>query len=241
MDILICVLLFLVGICSAFIQRVSGFGQGIFAMLFLPHFLPTHTASAAICSLFSCATTTYNAWKYKKHIAFRVVWPLMAAALITIPIAVRYATKISGQTFQMILGVVLVVLSVYFLVFSKKIRIRPTLWSGLLTGSVSGVLSGLFSTGGPPIVLYLTNAIAGKDIYFATIQFFFCTTSWYSAVVRIMNGILTVDLLGYAAVGLVGCMIGDSLGRRVFDRIDSELLKKIIYIGMIISGILMIL
>ena len=56
--------------------------------------------------------------KYKKHIAFRVVWPLMAAALITIPIAVRYATKISGQTFQMILGVVLVVLSVYFLVFS---------------------------------------------------------------------------------------------------------------------------
>jgi len=44
----------------------------------------------------------------------------------------------------------------------------------------------------------------------------------------------------YAVIGLVGCMIGDMLGKLVFDKLDSEKLKLVIYIGMIISGIWMI-
>ena len=184
--------------------------------------------------------TTYNAWKYRRQIAFRVILPPLLTAMVTIPIAVRYSVRISGPLFQRILGVVLICLSIYFLLFSKRIRIRPTVPGGLFAGALGGVLSGLFATGGPPIVLYLTQAIEGKLIYFASIQFYFCITSFYGTAVRIANGVLTVHLLGYAAIGLVGCMIGDSLGRRVFDKINGELLKKIIYIGMIISGILMV-
>lgn len=240
LELSVSILVFLVGIGSAFIQRVSGFGQGIFVMLFLPHFLPSHTASAAISGLFSCITNSYNAWKYKKQIAFRIILPPLAAGFVTIPIAVHYSVKISGQVFHMVLGVVLICLSIYFLLFSKRMKIRPTVPGGLFAGALGGTLSGLFSTGGPPIVLYLTQATEGKLIYFASIQFYFCMTGLYSTAVRIVNGVLTAELMVYAAIGLVGCMIGDTFGKKVFDKIDAEMLKKIIYIGMIISGILMI-
>ena len=50
MDPLHIVLLIIIGMGGGFVQRVSGFGLGIFVMLFLPHFLPTHTAAAAISS-----------------------------------------------------------------------------------------------------------------------------------------------------------------------------------------------
>ena len=64
-------LLVLIGMGAGFVQRVSGFGLGIFAMLFLPHFMPDHTAAAAISSLFSCATTSYNALRYRKAVSYK--------------------------------------------------------------------------------------------------------------------------------------------------------------------------
>ena len=108
-------------------------------------------------------------------------------------------------------------------------------------GALSGTLNGLFSTGGPPVVLYMAAAIADKAVYFATIQTFFGFTNVFSTAMRAVSGIITLRVLVLAAVGAVGCMIGDRIGSRVFDRISSEKVKKIIYLGMIVSGALMII
>ena len=101
-------------------------------------------------------------------------------------------------------------------------------------------LGGLFSTGGPPAVLSLTNATADNATYFATIQFYFCLTNYYTTATRAINGLITLELLKYGAIGIIGCIAGDMLGRKVFDKLDAQKLKYIIYIGMIVSGILML-
>ena len=49
-----------------------------------------------------------------------------------------------------------------------------------------------------------------------------------------------MGVLTYAAVGILGSMAGDLLGGRVFDSLDSDKLKRIIYIGMIVSGFIML-
>ena len=239
MDLLHYVFLVLIGLGAGFVQRVSGFGLGIFAMVFLPHFLPSHTAAAAISSLFSCVTSTYNAVRYRKNIAYKTALPMVCAALVSIPIAVYFAAVVSGNIFTILLGAALIALSLFFLFFHKRIKLQPGFSNGLLTGALSGTLSGLFSTGGPPAVLYLSSATPDNITYFATIQFYFCFTNLYATTMRVANGIINGDLLLYAAIGMMGCMAGDSIGRIVFDKLDSNKLKYIIYIGMIISGILM--
>lgn len=165
---------------------------------------------------------------------------MLCAALLTIPLAVRFAKNVSADAFRMLLGGVLVAFSLYFLIFQKKIRIKPNLRNGILAGTLGGVLNGLFATGGPPIVLYLSSAMTDKTVYFATIQFYFAFTNLYATAMRIANGMLTAEILLYAGVGAVGCLLGDRLGRMVFDKLDVEKLRRIIYIGMIISGILML-
>lgn len=230
----------LVGFGAAFVQRVSGFGLGIFAMMFLPHFMPSHTAAAIIPCLFSCCTTTFNAIRYRKNVAFNTAIPMLTAALISIPIAVYFSAKVSAKIFEILLGSVLVVLSVYFLFFNKRIRIKPTVPNGIIAGTLGGALGGLFSTGGPPAVLYLTSATPDNITYFATIQFYFCLTNLYTTANRAINGMITLDLIIYAAVGILGCLGGDYLGRKVFDKLDAKKLKYVIYIGMIISGVLML-
>lgn len=239
MEPLHCLFLILIGIGAGFVQRVSGFGLGIFAMVFLPHFMPSHTDAAAISSLFACVTATYNAIRYRKNIAYKTALPMICAALISIPIAVHFSAVVSGNIFKILLGAVLILLSIYFIFFNKKINIKPTFSNGLLAGTLGGTLGGLFSTGGPPAVLYLSSATADNITYFATIQFYFCFTNLYATTMRVINGIINADILIYAAVGMIGCMAGDFIGKTVFDKLDSNKLKQIIYIGMIISGIVM--
>jgi uncharacterized membrane protein YfcA len=230
----------LVGFGAAFVQRVSGFGLGIFAMMFLPHFMPSHTAAATISCLFSCYTTTVNSIKYRKNVAYMTAIPMLASALISIPIAVYFAAKVEAHIFEILLGSVLIILSIYFLFFNKKIKIKPTPVNGIIAGTLGGALNGLFSTGGPPAVLYLTSAAPDNITYFATIQFYFCLTNIYATANRAINGLVTVDLLIYAAVGIIGCIAGDFFGTKVFNKLDAKKLKYVIYIGMIISGILML-
>ncbi len=234
------ILIILVGIGAAFVQRVSGFGLGIFAMMFLPHLFPVHTAAAAVSSLFSCYTTTFNSIKYRKEISFKTALPMMASALLTITAAVYFAEAVPKALFKALLGAVLILLSLYFMFLGKRLRIKPTVSNGLIAGALGGTLGGLFSTGGPPAVLYLTAAAPDKNTYFATIQFYFCFTNLYATAVRALNGQITTDILASAAVGILGCIIGDMLGSLVFDKLDGQKVKSIIYIGMIISGILML-
>ena len=111
----------------------------------------------------------------------------------------------------------------------------------MLCGALGGALNGLFSTGGPPVVLYMTHATTENKKYFAGVQFYFCVTIIYDTVMRAINGLLSWTLLVYALIGMLGCMVGDFIGAKVFNRLDGKKLKIIIYVAMIISGIFMIL
>ena len=224
-------LLLLVSAGAAFVQRVSGFGLGIVAMLFFPYFMPSQAASA-VAGLISCVGSSCNALRYRSHV--------LCAALVAIPLAVHFSAAAPEAVLKRLLGVVLVLLSVYFLFFSKKIHMKPTAWNGALAGFLGGTLSGLFSTGGPPAVLYLIHATEDNLTYFAAVQAYFALTNIYSAVMRAINGILTREVLVLAALGILGWWVGDRLGAKVFDRLDPDRLRRIIYIGMIVSGVLML-
>ena len=90
------------------------------------------------------------------------------------------------------------------------------------------------------MVLYLSCAMPDKMAYFATVQFYFAFTNLYATLMRIINGMIDVTLLTYAGAGAVGCLLGDRLGRMVFDKLDTDKLKRIIYFGMIVSGMMML-
>ncbi len=116
---------------------------------------------------------------------------------------------------------------------------KPSFCKGLVAGGVGCALNGLFSVGGPPVVLYMSNTTNNNQEYFAGIQFYFCATNILSTLTRVLNGIIDLNILIYALLGFSGCILGDCIGRLLFNKLNGDKLKKIIYIGMIISAILM--
>ena len=230
-----------VGAGAAFIQRVSGFGSGIFSMLLLPYLFGNTVTAAAVSGMWSTATTVFNAIRHRNYIDFKLILPIIIPAMLMVTLSVQWSKSVSSGIMMIILGGVLILLSIYFLLFSQKLRLKASLPGGIAIGTMGGVLSGLFSTGGPPVVLYLSGIISDKHIYFATIQGYFAITDLYGMGTRIFSGIITWQVLLYAAIGWIGSLIGNTLGGLVFNKINGQSLKKIIYIGMIISGMIMIL
>lgn len=234
------VLLILVVGGGAFVQRVTGFGMGIFAMLFLPYFMPSHGVTVAVLGTIGSIGAVYNAVRHWKHIRLKIMLPLVCSAMAVIPLAVYWSDVLPQSVIKRILGVVLVVLSIYFLFFSKRIHLKPTVPNGIAAGVLAGLLNGMFNTGGPPAVLYLVHATADNAVYFATIQAFFAATNLFSTVTRAVSGMLTAQVLGLSAIAAVGWWGGNALGAGIFNKLDGNRLKKLIYIGMVVSGALMI-
>ena len=135
---------------------------------------------------------------------------------------------------------VLVLMSIYFLFFKGKLSIRPGIRNGFLTGACGGVLNGLFSTGGPPIVLYLLGTTEGHAAYLATIQAYFAFNNVYATIIRFLNGQITAEMMPGLAGGFAGMILGVFFGGKMEKYIPDQMFLKLIYILMAFSGLMML-
>ena len=235
--ILICMMVYFL---ATFVQRVCGFGMGIVAIVILPYLIGSHTQTAAYTNMLSAVSSIWLAFRFRKIAKWNLIAPLLAGSFLATFLTVRLSRGASFGLLEKILGAVLVLMSVYFLFFKGKLSIRPGIRNGFLTGACGGVLNGLFSTGGPPIVLYLLGTTEGHAAYLATIQAYFAFNNVYATVIRLLNGQITAEMMPGLAGGLAGMMLGVFFGGKLEKYIPEEMFLKLIYILMAFSGIVML-
>lgn len=160
---------------------------------------------------------------------------------ITSFFAIKFVSSTDNRILEIILGSVLICLAAYFLLFSNKNSVTPTLKWQIPLGSLSGIMGGLFGMHGPAAVAYFLPSEKTKESYLAIAQAYFVITNIYMSIIRAGNGFVTSDV-GYGLLwALPGIVVGIFLGKKVFDKVNSDLLKKIIYIYMIVAGIIQII
>ncbi len=232
--ILFCALL---SLFASVVQSVTGFGYGILVMAILPHLTNSVVGCTVLVGFTSVVISVMNAWNYRRSFRFRNVAVLF---LVYVPVsfaAVWAAGRIDGAVMKRILGAVLILFTVYFVKFSGKIRIRPTLRNGLIASALSALFGGMFSTGGPPMAVYYLSVTKSKEEYLGSIQCFFLFSSLFSSAARIYNGYVTRPVLLMSLAAIATAVLGVTIARRVVRRIDAERQKKYIYALMAVSGV----
>lgn len=233
--------LFFSSTIASFIQRVSGFGFGICIMTILPILLQGKYGEATTLSgMLALTQSFYVACKLRKYIVWKRVLPMLGVFLVISYVCIGCIAKFENRMLMHILGVTLILLSLYFLFFSSKIKIRQSVPMQMGLGVVSGVLGGFFGMQGPPAVLYYVQTEPDKYYYAAQTQVFFVSGNVFMTCIRAQNGYLTMDVCKSWLIAIVGVIIGTIVGTYVFDKISSDKLKKVIYGYMIISGIVFI-
>ncbi len=230
------VVVFIAPIIAGFIQAVTGFGSGIFMMVFFPALFPILGASALSSSI-SLPATCVQAWNYRKISAWKLTLLPSAVYIFMSSVSILLAPYLPTAILKKTFGVVMILLSIYFLTISGKMKIKANMVSATICAMISGFMGGLFGIGGPPMVIYFLAALDSKEQYLGTLQSFFFITGAYTFIFRIINGIYTVDLIPYSILGVVGILIGTKVGRKVVDKINAETMKKLVYLFLGFAGL----
>jgi len=108
----------------------------------------------------------------------------------------------------------------------------------LIAGLLSGVLGGLFAMSGPPVVIYFMQSEEDSDHYLATLSAYFVISGLSSVLIKAGAGFITVNVWAGFAIGLFGMALGAIIGKKTRQQIKPQLLKKIVYAIMAVSGVI---
>lgn len=229
---------FLACIGGGFIQTTTGFGFGIFVMVFFPLYLLVLQASG-LSSVIMIFLLSSLAWRYRKHLQWKQALLPAAIYLVVSTAVIRLAPHFSLTGINFWLGVLMIAIACYMAFMSKKISVRATPLSAAVCSSLSGVADGLFGIGGPPMTVYFM-AVFGSDKlkYLGTIQCFFWATNLVNCVNRLSSGVLLPSTLLLAVPGIAGQFIGMAIGSKVVDRIRADQFRLFVYAFLGIAGVL---
>ncbi len=222
---------------ASFIQRVSGFGFGIFIMTILPFIMPSYAEATTLSGILSAAQSLIVVMRMWHLVSWRRLWPILTAFIVFSFFAVHFVAMVDSAFLRRVLGVVLIVISIYFFFVSERIHVRPTLGIQLSMGSLSGIMGGLFAMQGPPAVLYFVASERDKETYLAMTQVYFFVGNIFMTFVRAGEGFFTQAVGVSFLFAFVGIFLGTFLGKLVFDRLPIAVLRKVIYAYMAVSGV----
>lgn len=205
-------------------------------MALFPFVLPYMTA-VTLCTVSAPLSNVIVAIRYRRFIQWRKLWlPLVLALTASAVMSCLIASQAEG-TLKQLLGIFLVLLALYFLLFKDRIKVRDTLLTGSVCGLLSGLCGGFFGVNGPPAVVYFMAAADGDNRrYLATAQTFFLVLNIHITVMRIFNGAATMEMLYAALVGTAGVGAGTLIGLKIFKKLDLTSLYRFVYLFMAIMG-----
>lgn len=224
-------------ILAGLVQTVTGFGAGVVLILILSHFFDMLVAPG-INNIVGMCLTVILTWQYRRYIDLKKVLlpgiPFALTSVITIQVARSADLSMLGLVF----GLFLVSLSIYFLCFDKKVKLKANVPTAVTCAVISGIFSGLFGVGGPLMALYFLQITDSREEYVGNLQFFFTLTNLVNTTSRILSGIFTVSHIPITLVGFAGILLGKRIGGGIAGKLEPETLKKIVYIFVGVSGLI---
>ena len=235
------ILMALTAAAAGLVQGVTGFGCCIVMMLVYPYFYGVAQA-AGISIAAAVALNAAMAWHYRKELTVKkaVLPAILYIAVCTA--AIHFGSKMDAALIKRILGGFLIVLSIYYLFFHKAAAgkpMSPPAAAGAI--GISAVCDGLFGIGGPLMAVYYLGQTKTAHEFLGMIQFFFLITCVWNTGFRFATGVLTGAHLLPCVVCAAGILAGAFIANRIVDKVNADMLRKLTYVMIGISGVINLL
>lgn len=231
-------LIFLAFVVGGTIKGMLGFGMPLTTMSLLSTFLEVQTAAALNVLPMLCANTLQASRGGLLANTLRRFWPL----LITLALGTWMgATLIVALDPRWLLGI-LGILVVGFCAlnhFHPQLRLpdrreRPI---GIAIGFVAGVIGGLSTVHGPPLIMYATSLHLSKEAFVSALGTFFLMGGIFVTVAFVERGVLNLETAPWSLACVVPVIAGMWLGQRLGRRIDQDRFRQTVLIVLFILGL----
>jgi hypothetical protein len=225
-------------VLAAFTLRgLTGFGSGLFMVPILLLFLdmklvvPTSATFTMLCGFILLTTFQTRKWIRKD------VLPMLIGGAIIGTIAGTYVlTSFKSDSLKKLFGVFIIAYALKMLLWNRTNDKEPKNFIGIIAGFFGGLLGGLFSTGGPPVVIYLNKKTCDRRIFRATIIFYFLVVNSWQFAVYCYTGLITLNVLKFILCLLPAFVLGNLIGSFLHVKINDVLFNRIVGVVLLITG-----
>jgi uncharacterized membrane protein YfcA len=221
---------------AAVLQGLTGFGYSLMSLPLLALFMPVRVA-VPVLSLTSIFLNLLVFLKARRSVRFGRIIPLTIAGIVSVPAGIWILTSTGEALLQVIIGV-LVAMSAALYLSGFRIRIRREWLAMIPTGIVSGLLNGMTTFSGPPVILFLANQQVGKQTFRGSLALYFLLLNIAAAPAFIASGLLTEDIALATAIRFPAVLAGAFLGIRLSGKVEEGRFRKMALVILALLGLM---
>lgn len=227
-------------IIAAYVQTLTGFAFGLLLMgaIALTGLMPLPEAAIVISllTLANAAVVLASGWR---DIAGKPLFLSLAGAIPMIVagyILLELLASTSLSLLRLTLGVVIIVSGLQLIrrpVPVERMSLAPTF---VLFGGLGGLMGGLFSTAGPPLVFQFYRQPMPHVVIRETLVAIFAINSLVRLGIVALSGDWQPHALLWALVGLPAVLVATILARRWPPALSPRALRMAVFILLLLSG-----
>ncbi len=218
-----------------------GFGAGLIAVGSLALLLPELRDVVVLLLLVNLPAELWVVRKSWRRISWRGVLLLFVGVGLGIPLGTWLLRWGNPSFLLVVLGVFLVAVGAVFLVTPRPRRHGWPPWVAPPTGFLSGVLTGLFGTGGPPLVLYYQLGGADKTAFRGNLMAIFLLMTTVRVPSYAAFGLITAPRLWSAVAVMPAVLLGAFVGNHIHLRLEEATFRRMVSIALILIGLLLVM
>jgi uncharacterized protein len=223
-----------------FLEGITGFGCTVLALPFAIMLVGAKQAVPVLLFL-ALLLAIYIVSIDRKHIVWKAFFKIVLFVGLGLPFGIFTFGYFNENVLRWILGVFMIAVSVRgllsFVMTLNENRLPKWLLNLLLVGG--GFIHGVFSSGGPLVVIYARNALPDKTCFRATISMLWLTLNTVMLVQGVMSGRMTPEIWEIIGVCLPFLLVGALAGNWAHRHIKDRYFSQIVYGVLLVSGLFM--
>ena len=218
-----------------------GFGAGLIAVGTMALLLPELKDAVVLLLLVNLPAELWVVRSSWQRISWRGVLVIFSGVVIGTPLGTFLLRWGDARFLLIVLGVFLVAVGAVF-IFIRDTRERQLpRWVAGPIGVISGVLTGLFGTGGPPLILYYRLQGVDKAAFRGHLMAIFLLMTAVRVPSYAAFGLITEPRLWSALAVLPAVILGALIGNRIHLRIEEDTFRRLVSAALLIIGLLLLI
>ncbi len=218
-----------------------GFGAGLIAIGLLALLLPSVPDVVVMLLLVNLPAELLVVAGARRQVVWREVALIGLGIVAGVPLGTWVLRHGEGGLILTMLGVFLIVTGGVFLAIPNGKPARRPAWIAPPVGLLGGVLSGMFGTGGPPVIVYYRLGGASKSVFRGSLMAIFALVTLTRLPAYALAGLLTAPRLWSGLAMLPAALLGAWAGHRIHVRVSERTFQRLVAAALAVIGGLLLL
>ncbi len=217
-----------------------GFGSGLIAVGALALVLPELQDVVVLLLLVNIPSELSVCWKSRAEIRWRPIMILGLGVGVGIPLGTMLLKQGDPRVVLIILGVFLMGVGLVFLRLPDGGRRHLPSWIAPPVGLLSGALTGLFGTGGPPLIIWYHLTAHSKSAFRGNLMTIFMLMTFVRIPSYAVSGLITPVRLWSGLAVLPMALLGGWMGHHLHTRLSEQDFRRWVSALLFVLGALLV-